>query len=157
VPQNFALWERMALIAQRDLAQIGVDMQLESVPFSTFNERIGKSDFDAVVMELVAGNSVSRPYFFWHSRGLLNAWGYSNRKVDDALDGIRRARDDKAYREAFHSFQVESIEDPPAVFLALGEVTRAVSNRFYVAAQPGSDIIATIPEWRLSADNKETN
>jgi len=157
VPQNFALWERMALIAQRDLAQIGVDMQLESVPFSTFNERVGKSDFDAVIMELVAGNSVSRPYFFWHSDGLLNAWGYSNRKVDDALEGIRRARDDKAYREAFHSFQLESIEDPPAIFLALGEVTRAVSNRFYVVAQPGSDIIATIPEWRLSAGNKETN
>jgi len=157
VPQNFALWERMALIAQRDLAEIGVDMQLESVSFSTFNERVAKSDFDAVVMELVVGNSVSRPYFFWHSRGLLNAWSYSNGKVDEALDGIRRAGDDKSYREAFRSFQVESIEDPPAIFLALPEVTRAVTKRFHVVAQPGSDIIATIPEWRLSTAEDVTN
>ena len=157
VPRNFALWERMALIAQRDLAQIGVDMQLESVAFSTFNERLAKRDFDAVVMELVTGNSVSRPYFFWHSRGLLNAWGYSNARVDQALDGIRRAADDNMYREAFHSFQMESIEDPPAIFLALGEVSRAVSKRFHVVAQPGSDIIATIPEWRLSTDQEGTN
>jgi ABC-type transport system substrate-binding protein len=108
-------------------------------------------------MELVTGNSVSRPYFFWHSRGLLNAWGYSNRRVDEALDGIRRAGDDKVYREAFHSFQVESIGDPPAIFLALGEVTRAVSKRFHVVAQPGSDIIATIPEWRLSTAEEAAN
>ena len=27
-------------------------------------------DFDAVVMELVVGNSVEPPLFFWHSHGL---------------------------------------------------------------------------------------
>ena len=37
IPENFALWERMALIVQRDLAEIGVDMQIESVPFEEFN------------------------------------------------------------------------------------------------------------------------
>ncbi len=155
VPQNFALWERMALIAQRDLSQIGVDMQLESVTFKSFNERVGKGDFDAAVMELVVGNSVSRPYFFWHSKGLLNAWGYNNVKVDEALDGLRRAGEEKQYREAFRSLQYESLDDPPAIFLALGEVARAVSDRFEVVAQPGSDIIATIPDWRLRRSRSE--
>ena len=30
----------MALMVQRDFAEIGVDMQLESVPFEAFNQRI---------------------------------------------------------------------------------------------------------------------
>ena len=145
----------MALIAQRDLSQIGVDMQFESVSFAAFNDRLAKGDFDAAVMELVVGNSVSRPYFFWHSKGLLNAWGYSNDQIDTALDGLRRAGDEKQYRDAFRSLQLESLDDPPALFLALGEVARAVSERFQVVAQPGSDIIATIPDWRLNTRTSE--
>jgi len=149
VTQNFALWERMALIAQRDFAQVGVDMQFESVSFTELNQRLANGNFDAVVMELVVGNSVSRPYFFWHSQGLLNAWGYRNTKVDAALDGVRRSSSEDLYRQSFRSLQSETLDDPPAVFLALGEVARAVSKRFKVVAQQGTDIISTIPEWQL--------
>jgi peptide/nickel transport system substrate-binding protein len=152
VPQNFALWERMALLAQRDFSHVGIDMQFESVTFDDFNKRLSIGDFDAAIMELVVGNSVSRPYFFWHSKGLLNAWGYNNPKVDAALDDIRRSSNEQIYRNAFRALQTETLDDPPAVFLALGEVARAVSKRFKVVAQPGTDIIATIPDWQIGDD-----
>ena len=32
-------------------------MQLESVPFEEFNQRIGAGDFDAVMTEFIVGNS----------------------------------------------------------------------------------------------------
>ena len=32
IPENFQLWERLALMVQRDLAEIGVDLALEAVP-----------------------------------------------------------------------------------------------------------------------------
>ena len=38
----------MALIVQRNLSQIGVDMQLETMPIDEFNRRIATGDFDAV-------------------------------------------------------------------------------------------------------------
>ena len=150
IPENFALWERMGLMVQRNLAQIGVDMKLEAVPFSEFNQRIGSGQFDAVLTDFIVGNSPTRPYFFWHSQSKLNSWGYNNSKVDDALDRLRRASSDVEYRSAFSDFQRQTLEDPPAIFLVLGETSRAVSNRFQVIAPPGTDILPTIDDWKLN-------
>jgi peptide/nickel transport system substrate-binding protein len=148
LPENFAVWERMALILQRDLAAIGVDMQIESVSFETWNDRIGKGDFDAVIGEMIVGNAASRPFTFWSTNSTQNTSGYSSPSLDKALDQLRRAPDTSAYRAAFRQVQVESLEDPPAIFLALGQVTRAVSKRFQVVAATGSDIYASLSDWR---------
>jgi peptide/nickel transport system substrate-binding protein len=147
IPEGFPLWERIGLLVQRNLAEIGVDMQLEELPVDKFNQRIGAGDFDTVLVELIVGNGVSRPYFFWHSGSKLNVWGYKNPNVDEALDGIRRAPNAAAYRDAFRKFQLETLNDSPALFLVLGETTRAVSKRFQVVAPPNSDILPTIADW----------
>ena len=148
VPDNFALWERMALIVQRDLAEIGVDMKIESVPFEVFNKRIGSGDFDAVTIELIVGNTASRPFTFWSSQSTQNVWGYRNPSLDQALDDLRRAADDTQYKSAFRRVQEQALNDPPAIFLALGQVTRAVSTRFEVVAPPNTDILPSIPDWQ---------
>jgi peptide/nickel transport system substrate-binding protein len=157
VPEGIAVWERIALLVQRDLSAIGVDMRLESVSFEIFNERIEKRDFDAVVLEFVAGHSPTRPFTFWHSQSARNLWGYKEPNMDEALEGMRRAANDDAYRQSFRRFQLASIEDPPAIFLALGEVSRAVSTRFEVFAKTETDISQTIADWRpvgrLEAEN----
>lgn len=150
VPENFALWERMALIVQRDLAEIGVAMKIESVPFEVFNQRIASGDFDAVTIELIVGNTASRPFTFWSSKSTQNVWGYRSPNLDQALDDLRRASDDPEYRSAFRRVQEQSLDDPPAIFLALRQVTRAVSNRFEVIAPPNTDILPSIPDWRLA-------
>jgi peptide/nickel transport system substrate-binding protein len=156
VPDNFALWERMALIVQRDLAEIGVVMRIESVPFEVFNQRIGSGDFDAVTIELIVGNTASRPFTFWSSQSTQNVWGYRNADLDRALEDLRRASDDTAYRNAFRRVQEQALENPPAIFLALGQVTRAVSDRFDVVAPPNTDILPSIPDWRLATPNART-
>jgi len=147
---NFALWERMALVIQRNLSQIGVDMQLETLSIDDFNRRIPAGDFDAVLTDLVAGNAASRPYFYWYSTSKQNPWGYQNSAVDQALDHLRYAKDDDDTRVAFREFQTQMIGDPPGVFLAFGEITRAVSRRFDPVSPPGGDIFRTISEWRLA-------
>lgn len=152
VPQSFALWERLALLIQRDLSKIGVDMQIHEVSFGEFNQRIAEGSFDTVMMEMVAGSSISRPHFFWHSGSRLNTWGYKNPNVDRALDEIRRSSTEGNYRAAFRQFQLEQIEDPPAIFVALGNVARAVSTRFQVVAPTGSDILPTIADWHLNVE-----
>ena len=156
-PENFALWERLGLHVQRNLAEVGIDMQLETLPVDEFNRRIGEADFDAVLTEFVVGNSPSRPYFFWHSQSSRNVWGYASAGMDQALDGMRRATTEAEYRQAFRQFQVENMENPPAIFLLLGETTRAVSKRFEVVAPAGSDILPTIGDWRPATAARFSN
>jgi ABC-type transport system substrate-binding protein len=135
---------------QRNLAEVGVDMKLEAVPFETFNRRLTDGDFDALLTEMVSGFSVSRPFFFWRSSGLSNFSGYHSSSADAALDRIRDARTDADYRRAFQQFQQATFDDPPAIFLAWGETARAVNRRFDVIRAPGGDIRMTIGEWRLA-------
>lgn len=149
-PENIPLWERLGLLVQRDLARIGVDVQLESLPIKEFSARLGAGEFDTVLLEHVAGNSASRPFSFWHSTSRGNAWGFHSPAMDRALDDLRHASNDSDYREAFREFQQQTIDDPPEIVLALGETSRAVSKRFEVVAPPGSDILPTIADWRLA-------
>jgi len=154
---NFPLWERMALLVQRNLSQIGVDMQLESLSVDDFNRRIATGDFDAVLGEIIAGNSAGRPYVFWYSTSKQNAAGYRNPQVDAGFDRLKQAPDDDATRAAFHDLQIQLLNDPPGVFLAFGDTTRAVSRRFQPVTPAGGDVLRTISEWRLAGEPAERN
>jgi peptide/nickel transport system substrate-binding protein len=145
-----ALWERMALMIQRDLAQIGVDVQFEAVTLEEFNARALSGDFDAVLADLIVGNSAGRPYVLWYSSSKQNSSGYQNPVVDRAFDQLRQAADDATTRAAFHDLQAAMFDDPPAVFLAFSETTRAVNRRFRPVTPPGGDVFRTIPEWHLA-------
>jgi hypothetical protein len=63
---------------------------------------------------------------------------------------LKEARDDNATRAAFHDLQVQLLADPPGMFLAFRETTRAVSRRFNPVTPPGNDVFRTISEWRLA-------
>jgi peptide/nickel transport system substrate-binding protein len=152
IPENFQLWERLALIVQRDLAEIGVHMHLQAVPFPEFNQRISQRNFDAVLMEMVSGFSVSRAFAFWHSTGLHSFSGYRNSSVDAALQDVKQAPNDADFQEAVRRFQQAMFEDPPAIFLAWGESARAVSRRFDVVKAPGGDIRMSIRDWKLAGE-----
>lgn len=149
------VWERMALMVQRDFSQIGVDVQFEELPLAEFNRRRVNGDFDAVLSELIAGNSAGRPYVFWHSSSKQNSVGYQNPQVDNAFDRLRQATDDAQTRAAFRDLQLQMLDDPPGVFLAFGQLTRAVSRRFTVTVVPGNDIIRSINEWHLAVQGAE--
>jgi ABC-type transport system substrate-binding protein len=144
------LWERMALMVQRNFSQIGVDVQFDALSLDEFNRRLLSGNFDAVLADLSAGNSAVRPYVFWYSNSKQNAAGYQNLQVDAAFDRLREAVDDGATKVAFHDLQVQMMDDPPGVFLTFGQLTRAVGRRFHAAVAPGGDVFRTIPEWRLA-------
>jgi peptide/nickel transport system substrate-binding protein len=154
--ENLAHWERMALIVQKQLFEIGVDMRLETLPATVFNERVARGEFDALFLELISGRSMSKPYIFWHSAGALNSFGYRNDDVDDALNAIRTAPDDDTYRQSVSRFQRSVQGDPPAIFLAWGQTTRAVSSRFEVPVAPNNDILTSVSSWSPSRNPRES-
>lgn len=140
--------ERLALVVQQQLQQIGVSVQFEVLPLDEWYKRVTAGDFDLYLADATQGPSFTRPYQFWRSGGLFN-WGkYSSPDVDAALDSIRHAANDDAYRAGVAAFQRAIVADPPAIFLAWSERARAVSTRFEVPVEPGRDILSTLRLWR---------
>jgi peptide/nickel transport system substrate-binding protein len=143
--------ERVALMIQKQLFEIGVDMEIEVAKTAEIVQRAARGNFDAFLIWQLTGRSLTFPYLFWHSPepgrpGFLQS-GYS--AADSALDRVRYAPNDDAFRGAVAAFQQVIHDDPPAVFLAWEERVRAVNRAFHVPPQePGRDVIYGLWRWR---------
>jgi len=146
-------FERLAMLVQKQLADVGVDMILEPLSLRDLVGRLGKGDFDAFLFELV-GNSLSWAYEWWHHNpeGRFNS-GY--KAADAILDTIRAAREEDEVRAAVAQLATILHSDPPAVFIAWQATARAVSTKFEVAGERDRDIVANLWQWRPAAPAKQ--
>jgi peptide/nickel transport system substrate-binding protein len=149
-------YERVALVVQRQLAAVGVKMDVETVTQAGAFQALAKPTFDAVLTDVVGGSSLLRPYLYWHSNGTINPGAIGSPNLDAALDRIRNAASEDDYRAAVSNLQKVTVEDPPAIYLAWGERSRAISNRFDVPTEPGRDVLATLRLWKPAADPRAT-
>lgn len=153
LPQNFAVWERVALEIQKDLFNVGVDMQFKSVPFKEFNRMMGTGQFDAALLDMISGPTPARTYMWWRSAKrppvLLNVFGYENAEAERLFETLLRSTNEAATRSAVSKLQRVMYEDPPAIFVAWSTRTRAINKRF---AFPGTerDPLTTISQWTLA-------
>lgn len=143
-----ASYERMALVLQRQLHAVGVNVTLEFAPFDQVAPRLESGDFDAFLSDIGQGPTLIRPYLFWHSQAPYNWGGFRSKKVDLALDRIRHAANDQDYEAGVADFRRAMVDDPPAIFLAWSQRARAVSTRFEVPVEEGRDILSTLRLWR---------
>jgi peptide/nickel transport system substrate-binding protein len=149
--------ERLALEIQRQLGAVGINLDLELTTLDKFYQRTQAADFDVALGDVRTGPNLLQPYQFWHS-GSPNNWGqFSSPSVDAALDRIRHAPDDAAYKDGVAEFQRAIIDDPPAIFLAWSERARAVSTRFEVPVEPGRDVLSTLRLWRPVGDHRQAS
>jgi peptide/nickel transport system substrate-binding protein len=142
-------FERLALLLQRQLLSVDVDMRLEALPAREFSTRLAAGRFDAFLTELIASSGLGFTYMMWHSNppGPFFRTGYAS--ADPALDRLRAARTDDETRAAVHALQRTMHDDPPAVFLYWEQRSRAVSRRFILPAGDDLDILRSIDRWRL--------
>jgi len=146
---NDPRYERLEVLVQKQLADIGIEMRLEPVPIDRFGERVSKGDFDAFLFEL-AGRSLGWVYEFWHSHPQMR-FDSGYRSADAALDRLRAAGSEEEVRAAVAEVQSALHDDPPAAFLAWQEQTRAVSTKFDVDAEDKRDILTNLWQWRPAA------
>ena len=140
--------ERIALEVKQQLAAVGVDMSVQEASRDEIVRRAGNKEYEAAVTEVISGPTLLRPYLIWHSQGPIN-WGhFGSPSTDAALDRVRHAPSEDAYRQAVAGLQQAFMDDPPAIFLAWSVSTRAVSKRFAVEAEEGRDVLSTIRLWR---------
>ena len=152
IPENFSVWERIALHVQRDLFDVGVDMQFKVVSFAEFNNLIAKGQFDAVLIDLISGPTPERPFIFWRSarafQGVYNVFGYENAEAERAFGVLRTSTNEAAVRSATARLQRVMSEDPPALFLAWSERARAIRSDILVPQNEAYDLMFTLSSWQ---------
>jgi ABC-type transport system substrate-binding protein len=137
-------YEKIALVLQKQLYEIGVDMEIVTLPTQELVRRLESGDFDTVLIERTSGRSLAWAYFFFHSS--ISKSGYT--AADAVLDRMRKTTDDAAIRTAVSDLQQVFFDDPPAIFLAWPRVARVVSNRFVVPDEKGRDVMSSLWQWR---------
>jgi peptide/nickel transport system substrate-binding protein len=144
-------YERVALVVQRQLAAVGVTMNVESTTQERAFQAVATPSFEAVLMDVIGGPTLLRTYELWHSHGSTPLGAIDSPQLDSALDKVRSAVSDDDYRNAVETLQKLTFEDPPAIYLAWGERSRAISKRFEVPVEPGRDVLATLRLWKPAA------
>jgi peptide/nickel transport system substrate-binding protein len=151
---NEPSYERLALVVQKQLQAIGVDLDLKLVSGSELLPRLTAGDFDLFLSDFVQGPTLGRTYLYWHSKAPYNFGRFNSSEVDNALDDIRDASDDTSYKRSVAAFQRAVVDDPPAVFLAWRERARVLSRRYEVRAEPNVDILTALNLWRPAPDER---
>lgn len=151
VPADFSVLERIALNVQKQLFDVGVDMQFEVVSLAEYDSRIREKDFEAVLVDLSSGPSLARANVFWRPAQRqpdgLNVFGYDNPDAERFFQILNTSLNEARIRSATRGLQRVLLEDPPALFLAWNARARAVSRAFTVVGPSGRDPLLTVRQW----------
>jgi peptide/nickel transport system substrate-binding protein len=150
-------YERVALVVQRQLAAVGVTMNVAATSPDRAFQALATPSWDAVLMDVVSGPTMLRLYELWHSHGSTPLGAIDSPPLDGALDRVRSAASDDEYRAGVAELQKLTFDDPPAIYLAWGERSRAISKRFDVPVEPGRDILSTLRLWKPVADDRHAS
>jgi peptide/nickel transport system substrate-binding protein len=145
-----ARFDRIAMVVQKQLADVGIDVEMEPVKAEEFQARVASGKFDAFLSEMNSGRSFAWLRRFWHSpdRGEQPLFNSGYTAADGAIDRIRRAQTDDETRAAVAELQRVLYDDPPAVFLVWPQLTRAVDSHFRVPESDTGDILSSIWQWQ---------
>jgi peptide/nickel transport system substrate-binding protein len=135
----------------------GVAIDIRPVPPADILEKvIEPKDFEILLYGLEVGRDPDR-YVYWHSTQTdypgLNFTGYSQARVDKALEDGRRTMDDGKRREDYADFQRVLTADVPVIWLYRPLYTFGVSKKISVSLpetlfQP-KDRFENIKEWHF--------
>ena len=100
-----AIPEGIALLVQRQLYEVGVDMQLEAVAPRDLLPRMANGDYDAVMVQMNLGRTLARLHYFWHSSSSEPQVAFGYTATDDVLDDLRDAPTPDDMSRAASAFQ----------------------------------------------------
>ena len=113
-------WERIAILMQDALRQIGMEIQLEKLPYATFNELEQASKLQMWTDEWISW--VNDPYYHMSwlaaSTSPTNYPQFKSERVDEIIEQYTLAEDSPEREAASKEAQAIIIEESPYVFLA---------------------------------------
>ena len=135
--------EKAAQLIQRYLKNVGIDMKIQLMEWSSFIKIInGPEDpkpFDAVILGWSLGIDPDG-YSLWHSSQYPNGFnfvGYSNPLVDKRVVEGRLTLDTQKRAEIYKDLYTQIAKDLPYVFLFYPEVVTGVTQRIQGLSDPG--------------------
>ena len=154
--------EMSAVLIQRRLREIGIDVQIRVLEWASFVGRYIKTgDFDVVLL----GWSLSLDpdqFSIWHSSqqgpGQFNFIGYSNPRVDKLLEQGRLELDPDKRMKIYHEFASILLEESPIVYLYAGYGLPAIHRRVKGIADPAppAGIGYNSHEWYIPSPLRRT-
>lgn len=125
--------EKSAVLIQRRLRKVGIDVQIRAIEWASFISRFIKTgDFDAVILGWGLGLDPDQ-FNIWHSSqqqpGQFNFIGYQNAKVDRLLELGRVELDPNKRMAIYHEFSRVLFEDSPIIYLSAGYGLTAIHKR----------------------------
>jgi peptide/nickel transport system substrate-binding protein len=125
--------EKSAVLIQRRLKDIGIDVQIRAIEWASFISRFIKTgDFDVVVLGWGLGLDPDQ-FNIWHSSqqapGQFNFIGYNNPTIDKLLEQGRLELNPDKRMKIYHEFAQVLLEDSPIVYLSAGYGLTAIHKR----------------------------
>lgn len=125
--------EKSAVLIQRRLKEVGIDVQIRAIEWASFISRFIKTgDFDVVVLGWGLGLDPDQ-YNIWHSSqqapGQFNFIGYNNPKIDKLLEQGRLELNPDKRMDIYHQFSATLLEDSPIIYLSAGYGLTAIHKR----------------------------
>jgi peptide/nickel transport system substrate-binding protein len=148
-------YERIALMLQKQLFDIGVQLDLEPVTMMTLAERAASGGFDALLARANAGRTLMFSYRFWRSAAEHEPafWRTGYTRADATLDQLRESHSDDQTRAALRAVDERFRADAPAAFIAWTEVTRALTADILVGQENVHDPFTAIWRWQKGPGN----
>ena len=125
--------EKTAVLIQRRLKDVGIDVQIRAIEWASFISRFIKTgDFDVVVLGWGLGLDPDQ-FNIWHSSqqapGQFNFIGYNNPTIDKLLEHGRLELNPDKRMKIYHEFAKVLLEDSPIVYLSAGYGLTAIHKR----------------------------
>jgi peptide/nickel transport system substrate-binding protein len=125
--------EKSAVLIQRRLKDVGIDVKIRAIEWASFISRFIKTgDFDVVVLGWGLGLDPDQ-YNIWHSSqqapGQFNFIGYNNPQADKLLEQGRLELNPDKRMKIYHELSRVLLEDSPIVYLSAGYGLSAIHKR----------------------------
>ncbi|HPE69225.1 MAG TPA: ABC transporter substrate-binding protein [Thermotogota bacterium] len=111
-------FDKVAQVIQAQLAQVGIQANLDMVEWGIFIQKWRDIDFDSFVS--MNGGSVDpdkQLYRTFHSEGSTNKFHFSNARVDELLEAGRLETNLQKQYEIYAELQYLLVEESPFIFL----------------------------------------
>lgn len=153
-----AIHTQIAQAIQGDWALIGVQVNLQSVPYdSLVNDYLSARNYEAALGDLNTSRTPDPdPYLFWHQAEATGGQNYSqwdNRTASEFLETARTAADFNERTRLYRNFQVIFAKEMPSILLYYPVYSYGVDSQVQgVQVAPMYDVsdrLALINEWYL--------
>lgn len=158
-PTSSAVRQRMAVLLQQQLSEIGAKVDIESVEFNAFLEKQRRRTFDAIFATWNVDPTPGSIRQTWSSAGIRSDEGsnfgsYSNPVFDALVDSGAAQMKPDAARGYFQRAYQTILDDAPAIWLYEPRFFAGAQKRLRLTGLRADGWWVKLPDWYIPAGER---